>query len=431
MKRFGWTNPVLVDEDDVVLAGYGRVEAARRLGLSDAPVIVARGWSDAEKRAYMLADNQIALQAGWDEELLKLELDDLKLMDFDLTLIGFPDHELRQMEKTGTLQPRIGNLKDDFILPPFSILDARTGWWQDRKRAWLALGIKSEIGRGENALRYSDTILQPDRSKRAQTPSLKGGLTHGLTMDAYRKRGEPLGQKLILQKPEIVEHEGVLVVRDDLYPGGTKARFISELFDHHDEIVYASPCEGGAQTALAICAEQKGKRATIFCAERAARHPRTALAAAHGARIEECKPGYLSVCRSRAAAYAAAQRAFLAPFGFDIPEAQTAIAGAAIALGLQPEEIWCAAGSGVLARALRAAWPFARLCIVQVGHAIDEPLRGLLRAEIIIAPWRFEQACPESPPFPSDRNYDAKAWACMMRKPARPGRLFWNVTGPA
>jgi hypothetical protein len=75
------------------------------------------------------------------------------------------------------------------------VLDARSGWWQERKRAWLALGIQSEIGRGDNALRYSATILEPDPAKRArrrQTPNLDGGLTHRVTMDAYRKYGEAL-----------------------------------------------------------------------------------------------------------------------------------------------------------------------------------------------------------------------------------------------
>jgi hypothetical protein len=167
LKRFGWVTPILVDEEDVVLAGYGRVEAAKSLGFARVPVMVARGWSDAEKRAYMLADNQIALKAGWDEELLKLEMDDLRLMDFDLNLLGFDAIEVRSMDETGRLQRPVGNLSEKFILPPFSVLDARQGWWQERKRAWLALGIRSEIGRGDNALRYSQTILEPDRAKRA------------------------------------------------------------------------------------------------------------------------------------------------------------------------------------------------------------------------------------------------------------------------
>lgn len=168
LKRFGWVTPVLVDEDHTVLAGYGRVEAARIVGIDTVPVIVASGWTDVEKRAYMLADNQIALRAGWDEELLKLELDDLRFLEFDIDLLGFEPMEIKNLSETGRLERPVGDLKEKFILPPFSVLDARSGWWQDRKRAWLALGIRSEIGRGDNALRYSDTILQPDPAKRAK-----------------------------------------------------------------------------------------------------------------------------------------------------------------------------------------------------------------------------------------------------------------------
>jgi ParB-like chromosome segregation protein Spo0J len=193
MTEFGWTTPVLIDEESVVLAGYGRVEAARILGLTHAPVMVARGWSEAQKKAYMLADNQIALQAGWDEAILRLELEELQLMQFDVELIGFPNHELTNLRNFGSLERPVGNLRDQFVLPPFSILDSKQGWWQERRRAWLALGIQSELGRGDNVLRYSDTIRQPDPAKRAkETNDLRGGLTHRVTTDAYRKYGEPL-----------------------------------------------------------------------------------------------------------------------------------------------------------------------------------------------------------------------------------------------
>jgi ParB-like chromosome segregation protein Spo0J len=66
MREWGWTNPVLVDEDGMIIAGHGRIEAGRVLGLSQVPVMVARGWSEAQKRAYVIADNQLALNAGWD-----------------------------------------------------------------------------------------------------------------------------------------------------------------------------------------------------------------------------------------------------------------------------------------------------------------------------------------------------------------------------
>ena len=136
------------------------------------------------------------------------------------------------------------------------------------------------------------------------------------------------------------------MVRDDLFPGGTKARFAGQLFDGAGEVVYASPAEGGAQTALAIVAQQLERRATIFVAKRKTAHARTLMAKAHGAKIYQVSPGYLSVVQARARAYCAANGAHLAPFGFDLPWAIGAIAEGAQATGEAPEEVWCAGGRG-------------------------------------------------------------------------------------
>jgi DNA modification methylase len=92
--KWGWTMPVLVDELGVPLAGEARVGAAARLGLKSIPVIVAKGWSEAEKRAYRLADNQLAARASWDADLLRDELRALDFADFDLGLIGFEPDQL-------------------------------------------------------------------------------------------------------------------------------------------------------------------------------------------------------------------------------------------------------------------------------------------------------------------------------------------------
>ncbi|MBX9883569.1 MAG: PLP-dependent lyase/thiolase [Novosphingobium sp.] len=164
--------------------------------------------------------------------------------------------------------------------------------------------------------------------------------------------------------PIVREHAGVRVVRDDLFPGGTKARFLPVLFRDAAEVVYASPAEGGAQTALATVAAQLGKRATIFVAKRAKPHPRALMAKRLGAKVLQVDPGYLNVVQARARAYAAARGARLAPFGVDMPEAIDAIASAARATGEEPDEVWCASGSGVLARAIARAWPHARRIVV-------------------------------------------------------------------
>ncbi len=84
IREWGWTVPVLCDEAGILIAGHGRVLAARQLGLTDVPVITATGWSEAKKRAYLLADNKLPLNAAWDFDLLKLELGELRDSDFDL-----------------------------------------------------------------------------------------------------------------------------------------------------------------------------------------------------------------------------------------------------------------------------------------------------------------------------------------------------------
>ncbi len=94
IREFGFTNPILVDGDSGIIAGHGRVLAARKLNLKEVPVIELTGLSDAQKRAYILADNKLALNAGWDTELLKVELTDLQTEGFDLDLIGFNADEL-------------------------------------------------------------------------------------------------------------------------------------------------------------------------------------------------------------------------------------------------------------------------------------------------------------------------------------------------
>ena len=94
MKEWGWTTPILIDESGQIIAGHGRILAARKLGYDQAPVMVAEGWSDAKKRAYVIADNKLALNAGWDDELLALELSELGELGFDMELTGFTLEEI-------------------------------------------------------------------------------------------------------------------------------------------------------------------------------------------------------------------------------------------------------------------------------------------------------------------------------------------------
>lgn len=97
IKEWGWTTPILCDTEGGIIAGHGRVLAARKLGIDSVPVLIADGWSDTQKRAYILADNKLALNAGWDEELVGLELKELQDLGSDLSLIGFSDDELAEL----------------------------------------------------------------------------------------------------------------------------------------------------------------------------------------------------------------------------------------------------------------------------------------------------------------------------------------------
>ena len=94
IKEFGWTNPILVDGEKGIIAGHGRLMAARKLGMTQVPVIELKGMTEAQKKAYVIADNKLAMNAGWDNDFLTLELKDLEAEGFDLSLTGFDDKEL-------------------------------------------------------------------------------------------------------------------------------------------------------------------------------------------------------------------------------------------------------------------------------------------------------------------------------------------------
>lgn len=116
IKEFGWTNPVLVDGDGTIIAGHGRLMAARKLGMTKAPVIRLEHLTEAQKRAYVIADNQLAMNAGWDNEMLKVEIGELALGDFDLSLLGFDDKVL-----AGLLAEETEGLTDDDEVPDVPI----------------------------------------------------------------------------------------------------------------------------------------------------------------------------------------------------------------------------------------------------------------------------------------------------------------------
>ena len=126
IERFGFTNPVLIDDGNMILAGHGRVEAAKRLGLREVPCLRLASMSEAEKRAYILADNKIALSAGWDEDLLASELEFIlaEVEEIDIGITGFSVSEIDMIIDTAGTGPTPQDDSDD-VLPDMPSL--RTG----------------------------------------------------------------------------------------------------------------------------------------------------------------------------------------------------------------------------------------------------------------------------------------------------------------
>jgi len=113
IKEFGFTNPILVDEFNIIIAGHGRLLAAKKLGLNQVPTITLEGLTEAQRKAYVIADNKLALNAGWDDQALQAELERLKELDFDLELTGFDPDELAKL-----LEPeQVDGLTDEDAVP--------------------------------------------------------------------------------------------------------------------------------------------------------------------------------------------------------------------------------------------------------------------------------------------------------------------------
>jgi len=111
IKEFGFLNPIIVDGENGIIAGHGRVLAAQKLGLESLPVIEASHLTDAQRRAYVIADNKLALDAGWDNEMLRVELKDLGESDFDLTLTGFTLDEVDGLQFDSESDAEMPDLK--------------------------------------------------------------------------------------------------------------------------------------------------------------------------------------------------------------------------------------------------------------------------------------------------------------------------------
>lgn len=154
IREFGFKQPLVIDKENVLVIGHGRLLAAKQNGIKKVPCLYADDLTDEQIKALRLADNKTN-ESDWDFDFLDVELDDIT--DIDMSQFGF---DLDDDEPA----PERRALTDRFIVPPFSVLDTRQGYWNDRKREWLNMGIKSDIGRDDN-LTFSITLNFNDTYK--------------------------------------------------------------------------------------------------------------------------------------------------------------------------------------------------------------------------------------------------------------------------
>jgi hypothetical protein len=223
------------------------------------------------------------------------------------------------------------------------------------------------------------------------------------------------------------------VVRDDLLPGGSKSRFLPFLIQGASEVVFGGPFCGGAPLTLSVIGRETGQKVTLFYAERAELHRRQILARQNGASLRFVKPGYMTNVQAKARAYAEAAGALFLPLGFDVPAAENpfleAIRAVRKRLGGDPDEVWCAMGSGMLARCLAKGFPSSAVHGVVVGLASRNEAQAYGPNVVLHkSRYRFEQETKGSAPFPSCGNYDRKAWEICVRE-GKGNVLFWNVMG--
>lgn len=236
--------------------------------------------------------------------------------------------------------------------------------------------------------------------------------------------------ELVRQKPVVEKHNGFLVVREDLVSGGSKMRFLPYLVEPYSELVFGGPFCGGAPLALSEIGKRTGQKVTLFYAARANLHPRQIKARENGAKLKLVRPGYLTVVQSRARAYAKKKGAHFLELGFDMPEAQApflAFMAKVRKKAGDPPEVWCAAGSGFLARCLGLAFPDSEIKAVAVGLASRHTKQAYSsNVTILECGYDFDEATKFVSPFQSCPNYDRKAWE-MMQSEGVPGALMWNV----
>lgn len=163
IKNFGFKVPLVIDNNNEVITGHTRLLASKKLGIKEVPVIIADDLSEAQVKAFRIADNKVSEYAEWDEDLLKIELEELVDLDFDLMDTGFEATDFKDLNIAGFADVlskdvdeggKKGALEEKFLVPPFTVLDTRQGYWNNRKRLWREK-IKDNAEARENAKVYT------------------------------------------------------------------------------------------------------------------------------------------------------------------------------------------------------------------------------------------------------------------------------------
>ena len=169
LREFGWKQSLVVDSDGVLIVGHTRLKAAKSLGMDKVPVLVANDLSPAQAQAYRIADNASGGISTWDFDLLAVEVDGLQV-DFDMEDFGVDmsklDFKLDVGFEDSQSEPsdvEHSTLREQFGYVPFSVIRGDAAEWLKRKAKWLALGIKSEIGRGGTCFQLQDVPLAEPR----------------------------------------------------------------------------------------------------------------------------------------------------------------------------------------------------------------------------------------------------------------------------
>lgn len=235
------------------------------------------------------------------------------------------------------------------------------------------------------------------------------------------------------ERMTVDQFDDVLVLRDDLYPGGTKARMLPAMIHSKSELVFGGPFCGGAPVALSVIGARLHIPVTLFYAERKSWHPRQLLCQSYGARLVAVPIGRMSKVQKAAREYAHENGARFFPLGYDLPEARLLLRRymkkVREVVGTL-DYLFLSMGTGMLASCAAEEWPEARIVATAVGlKSRWSEQKFPLNLEVIEWHTGLDTPAKGAAPFPCDPYYDLKAWQTLQAYKPKGRVLFWNVLG--